>query len=120
MEEKKVKRYLRCDFTEKELKGLADGMAQSVADQEIAKTGLKAVKSEFDSKIKIAQATITLTAGQIRTGFEMRNVECTVKKDFKKGRVIIQRDDTYETIEDRAMTAEEKQQAMDFKKNGSK
>ena len=120
MEEEKLKRYLRYDFTENELKDLAGEMAQSMGEHEAAKIEMKAIKSQFDSKLKIAQTNVTLTAGKIRTGFEMRSIECTVQKDFKKGKVIVTRDDLFEIIEDRAMTAEEKQKDMDFLKNGSK
>lgn len=70
------------------------------------------MKSQFDSRIKIARANIALCAGKIRTGYEIRPIECSVKRDFEQGTITIQRDDTFEMVEHRAMTAQEKQKEM--------
>ena len=119
MEDKtsKVTKHLKHEFSEAELKGLGDSMALAVGEQEEAETALKSMKSQIDSRIKIAQANIALCAGKIRTGYEIRPIECSLNRDFEKGTVTIQRDDTYEMVEHRAMSAEEKQKEM-FEEKG--
>lgn len=50
----------------------------------------------------------------IAAGTEDRDVECEVRKDFRHGRVTTVRNDTGEIVDDRTMTAAERQETMRY------
>lgn len=53
-------------------------------------------------------------SGAIALGTEERDVECEVRKDYRHGRVTTVRTDTGEVVDERTMTAQERQETMPF------
>ena len=56
-------------------------------EAETAEDELKAVKSDFKSRIDRMTADIAGLAGKLRSGFEMRRVKCEVNRDYKTGKI---------------------------------
>ena len=106
---KKVQRSLRCElsYEEQRVKGLEMAEAVSLAREaeEDKTTKMKACKDLIESHLGHASAL----AQVLRQGYEVRPIECEQVMDYTVGKVIIQRSDTMETIDERAMTEEERQ-----------
>ena len=111
-EEKKTTRYLRYDFTEAEKKVIADDMAQAYAEVEAGEKKLKSAQSQIKSEIAQAEERVKSNAEKLRSGFEFRDVECTVVFNYKDKKVLVWRDDRHEKIDSRDMTEAERQQKL--------
>ena len=117
IEERRFNRMLKTAFTESEKVEMVEEAGSAYRDLKKAKDDLDTVKSQFQSKIKEHEAEIASLFERINTGWEMRSVPCREVKDFSTGSIVVFRDDTQEAIEERAMTAEERQPALPFKEN---
>lgn len=107
-----VPKFVRYRFTESERKTIADDMAQAVETKEEAEDQLKAIKADYKSSIEEAEAKIRACARKLQIGYEMRNVDCTVDRDFKQRVIRFIRCDTFETVEERPMTSDELQMKL--------
>lgn len=76
---------IRYAFTDDELKEKSKRMAEAANNKTKIQNDLKTVKSEYKAKIDAEDALIANMANQISNGYESRNVECEVEKDFEKG-----------------------------------
>jgi hypothetical protein len=92
------------------------GILVSRANQEIAQAEdeLKAVKSQFKSRIDAAEARRNDFASIINAGHQQRQVECHLVKDFAANTITLIRLDTGEVVRTRTMTAAEKQRGLAF------
>ena len=99
MSKQLVIRNLKCEFTVDEMKKFALEMAQAIHVRDSATDDLKAVKSQYDSKIKGAEAAMKEAGTKLRTGYEYRNVECELEEDHIKGTIQIVRLDTGEIVD---------------------
>lgn len=115
IEERRFNRILKVAFTEAEKVDMVGAAGSAYRDLKKAQDDLATVKAQFQSKIKEHEAEISSLFERINTGWEMQSVACREVKDFATGSVIVFRDDTEEMIEERAMTAEERQPALPFK-----
>ncbi len=116
MEQERVKEYLKCTLTEAELRAQAEKMAQNLSQIAQYEADLKSIKKQIESDIARCQADLGSAVEKFRSGFEMRNVDCEVKKDFDTNTVRSYRLDTGEMIRERALTAEERQLMLDLEK----
>ena len=110
----KCARYLRYNFTEWELKEIADELAQAVLDKKGAEAELKNFKTEVTNHIAIAEGKIEANSEYIRSGYKMKNVDCETQYNYDTGMVTVVRVDTGEEIEARSMTEEERQIPMEL------
>jgi predicted molibdopterin-dependent oxidoreductase YjgC len=62
--------------------------------------------------IALLEGVTARIAETVRSGSEYREVECELRKDYERGTVATFRDDTGEQIDQRPMTAEERQEDM--------
>ena len=108
-EEVLIKEYLKCQLTEKEKTELSAKIAKAISDRASAEAKLKEVSASIKAQIAQLDAEISEKALQINNGYEYRNVECRMDKDYRLGSVTITRLDTGEVIRERPMTAEERQ-----------
>ena len=108
-EEILIKEYLKCQLTEKEKTELSAKIAKAISDRASAEAKLKEVSASIKAQIAQLDAEISEKALQINNGYEYRNVECRMDKDYRLGSVTITRLDTGEVIRERPMTAEERQ-----------
>ncbi len=111
-EEVLVKEYLKCQLTEKEKTELSSKIAKAISDRASAEGKLKEVSTSIKAQIAQLDAEISEKALQINNGYEYRNVECRMDKDYRLGSVTITRLDTGEVIRERPMTAEERQMEL--------
>lgn len=106
---------LKCELTEEEQKQAAKTLARHLDELEQLEGEKKTITENLKSKITACETNVSLTKCLVRDAFEYRRVNCEKVLDFEKGKVIVTRKDTGETIEDRDMFTEERQQKMDFK-----
>ena len=111
-EEVLIKEYLKCLLTEKEKTELSAKIAKAISDRASAEAKLKEVGASIKAQIAQLDAEISEKALQINNGYEYRNVECRMDKDYRLGSVTITRLDTGEVIRERPMTAEERQMEL--------
>ncbi len=111
-EEVLIKEYLKCLLTEKEKTELSAKIAKAISDRACAEAKLKEVSASIKAQIAQLDAEISEKALQINNGYEYRNVECRMDKDYRLGSVTITRLDTGEVIRERPMTAEERQMEL--------
>jgi len=106
---KKVQRSLRCElsYEEQRTKGLemAEAMSLLREVEEAKAAAMKGFKDTIDGHLGRAGAL----AQELRQGWVTRPIECEQVLDYTEGKVIIRRGDTMETIDERAMTEEERQ-----------
>jgi hypothetical protein len=107
--ERKVDRSLKCLLTQDEVLKAGDAVAKELNDIDRLENELASVSKSIKSKIQEAQARADRNRILISNKYDYRTVVCTEVKDYTKCRVTITRDDTEELVEDRAMTADERQ-----------
>lgn len=107
-----TREYLKYTFDEDEKKELADKMADCISKKIEAEGNLKSIQTQFKSEIAKVDAELSQASEKYRSGFEMRNIECRVDRDYGRGVITIFRCDTGEFVKERAMTAEERQQDL--------
>jgi hypothetical protein len=96
-------------FSLDELRNLGLSLANAIADLEALAQEKADFMADLKGRHKDAQAKVKLLAEKIRTGSEVRLVECRLEKDFLSNAVRTYRTDTNELVEERAMTVEERQ-----------
>lgn len=103
------KEYLKCVLSHNELLEYGNGLARLHAEANELKEQAKSVASDFKAKIDAAGSEAGIFARAIQNGFEYRDVECEVDRDFETKKVYTTRLDTGEIIKSRDMTQEEMQ-----------
>lgn len=68
--------------------------------------------------IALLEEATALISAIISTGMEERDVDCEVRKDFIHGKVTTVRLDTGEVVDERVMSADERQEVMFEKESG--
>ncbi len=98
MDAQKVKRTLKCEFSDAEMLEL--GRDLSIKSQELRnlEEQKKSVVSEYGSRMTIAKEQISSLSDKVASGYEMRDISCLV--DFhvpERGKKQFTRTDTGET-----------------------
>jgi len=106
--EKEV-RYLKYAYTDSEKKEMAGRLSRATIEAREAGDELKAVQAQFKSRIESAKNQANDLAQKIEQGYEFRNIDCRIKRDYAHGKICIYRLDTDEMIESRDMTVKERQ-----------
>jgi len=106
---KSVKSY----FTESEKRDIAEEMAKMTLLIEDLDAEKKAAMSSFKDKIDSASLAARVAAQKLRDGYEYRNVECEVIRDYELEEVRYVRTDTGEIIETRRMEKSEMQMRLE-------
>ncbi len=119
IEKKDIWRSLKWFFTEKEQLSMACSFANHHREKMRLEGELSSIKKQYASDIEKQDAEISSLAERLNTGWEMRRTECEEDKDFSNGTVTIWRKDTGVSVEDRPMTAEERQQTLPLNKHDS-
>ena len=101
-------------LTDSEHKEISKMMA--AANQEIvqAEIELKAVKTQYKSRMESAEARRQEYSDIINAGHQQRPVECHLVKDFTANTITLIRLDTGEIVRTRTMNATEKQRGLNF------
>lgn len=101
-------RELPCALTADELRTRGDAMA----DAELAVERLKFKRGEISDAIKAQRQLRRKLAGVIDTGIEHRDVLCVWREDFVHNCFQLVRQDTFDVVDTRAMTAADRQEDM--------
>ena len=110
-----VKQMVKYEFSEVEKKEISGGLAQSIMDLDALKSQLKSVQAQYKAEMTEIEARLVKDSEKIRSGYEMREMECRVDKDYGLKRIFIIRPDTGEMVKERPMSAEEQQMGFDLK-----
>lgn len=111
----KTERFLRCHFTDPELLAISKSMSQAVATRAQTENDKKRMAKEFDARIASLDAEIDLASEKVRSGYECRNIACSVTYNAPKpGMKEVRRDDTGELVEAVMMTSGELQEELPF------
>lgn len=115
VEIKRVKRSLKCKFTDAEVLQLGKDLAEKTEHYGQLEADKKQVVKDFDAKLAEVDAQIRSASGKVQCGYEYRNIECTEAigepTDNKK---TVTRLDTMEVVEVRELTDDEKQRHLNF------
>lgn len=107
-----TKEYLKCILTEDEIRD--NGIALARANSEVAT--LEARKKEFNDQIKAdvsaAESKISKLSMMLQNGYEYRDVECRLERDYENRKVTTWRLDTGENVKTRDMSPDEYQQRL--------
>lgn len=76
---------IRYAFTAEELLEKAKKMSAANSKIDQLEDDLKAAKTDFTARIAAEKSVITMNSNHLNNGYENRNVECDVTKDFEKG-----------------------------------
>lgn len=105
-------RNIRYSFNPVELSHKSKQLANACDERSNIMAEKKSVMSDFKSKIDAKDAIISLISGHICNGYEMRNVECDVVKDFEKGtKTYVYNGITYDTVD---LTASDRQTELNL------
>jgi hypothetical protein len=74
MENQFTQEYIKHKFTEDEKREIAIEMAQKVSELQRTEGSIKAIKSDYKSRIDGVQANINHAATKLNNGYEMRNL----------------------------------------------
>jgi len=105
--------HVKYVFNENEKKEIAQSMAQKVGELQTAEDELKAVKSDFKSRMDALQAQVNGAATKLNNGYEWRSMECRVEYSVNDKIVAFYRLDNQEFVKERAMRPEELQLRID-------
>jgi hypothetical protein len=83
--EQKELHTIRYEFGQHELKDFSNQLAVACRKKAEVEEEKKSVVSQFKATIDNQEAQISILSSRITNGYEYRNVDCVVKKDFKKG-----------------------------------
>jgi hypothetical protein len=91
-----------------------ENMSNLVNEQTAIETDLSAYGSEKRKRLREIKKEVKRLAVAIHDRQELASVQCDVVSDFSTNSIRIIRLDTKETVETRAMTAEERQTELDL------
>jgi hypothetical protein len=115
---KPTKRSCKYKFTDAELLEIGQHLAEATENLEALKEEKKKVVSDFAAKISAAQADANVAVNQLRSGWEHREMACTIHFDVPaKNRKSYIRDDTGETVGNEPMDEHDRQAQLDFEKD---
>lgn len=102
MEVQHTTRSLRYDFSAVEINDLSVSLANKVQEKHGIESEKKSVVARYTSKIKEYDESIGSLSNKVASGYEMRDVECTVKYHWPaQGRKSITRGDTGQTWDEK-------------------
>lgn len=109
------KRYLRYDFTTEEITQKGRDLAQVTREVTALEDDAKRVAGDFKAKILAKEAERGVVCGAITSGYEMRNIPCTITLNKpKNGKKTIVRDDNGTVVAVEDMTQDEMQETLDL------
>ncbi len=110
---KKITQRLRCLLTDDEKIEAGKQLAEANNELKEIEDDKAQVVSDFKAKTTAVEAQVAILGGKLRSGYELRPVECHVLFDQPQpGQKQIIRLDTKETVSTELMTDEEKQKLL--------
>jgi len=116
-QQRMVTHHLRVELTEDQIRKFADEAAH--CDKEISDVtaAFEAVKKQHKAELEELEARRKKLLSKVRDKSEYQDVECTVFSNYELGNVTTIRNDTRETVSERAMLNEERQTSLPLSAN---
>lgn len=112
VETKRIKKYLKCDFTREEVEQFAKDLTQKMKDLDRAELEKKSVTKDIARRIALLSSEIAQLRDWVNDRSEYRDVDCEQIINWTEGKFKIVRLDTDESVEDRRLRPEEKQPGL--------
>ena len=109
--------WCKYKFNEDEMRKIAETLAHKTQDLEMIEEEKKAVVSAFKERIDRVSAEQRAAARKYKNGYEMRNIECEVQRDYDAGVIRYIRTDTGEVASEVQMTMAERQLTLESAMN---
>lgn len=117
----KTKQSLKCIFTEQEILKLGKHLAEKTARKSQIEAEKKTVSKQFDAQIAEVEAQIEQDTSHIQSGYEYRNIDCTVTYGEPDAtQKTVRRMDTGEIVEVVTLNGEEMQRKLNFEREQRK
>lgn len=107
-------RNLKHYFAEDEKQKIGADLARSTQKKMSLEDDKKAVVDQYKSKISSAEFDIKEFAKMLNQGYEFRDIECEIIRDFVEKKISFRRLDIDEIVDTRAMLPYELQMELDF------
>ncbi len=107
------KKWCKYEFTAHELRDIAEKLAIKTQELEQVEDEKKAVMSSYKERIERIQSDMKKAASLYKDGYEMRDIECVVDRNFETGEVRFIRTDNGIVVHTEKMTMAERQQRLD-------
>lgn len=105
--------YCKYEFSSEERGNIAETLAIKTQELEEVEAEKKSVVANFKEKLETVQMEIKSAARKYKDGYEMRNIECIVERDFEVGIVKYIRTDTGEVARTTKMTMAQRQRRIE-------
>ena len=112
MSEETLRRYVRHYLTDEERLEISNKMSEAIIEKTNLEADLKTVHSQFKSRIQETMGQIGTLAQKLNSGWEMREIQCRVIKDYNEGVVRFESIETDEIVDERAMSLDERQMKL--------
>lgn len=113
MKRKFTKEFCKYFFGEEEKAKISEEMATKLLSVQDLEEQAKSVAASFKDRIGRAQLEAKQAAKKLKDGYEMRDVECEVVRNYAFGEIRHIRTDTGECVHVKVMTQEERQMHLE-------
>ena len=110
--DQKVVKKLPCNLTDTEKLRKATELGHKMAEIGRIQSDKKESASAYKAREEASQGVANEMGRALATGWEIRDVECIVLMDYAEGLVTYCRTDTHEIVEERRMSAKERQMRL--------
>ena len=101
------KEYCKHTFTEDEKREISTELAHCVSELSQKEDEKKAIMSDLKSQIDSLASRTNGLATKLNNGYEMRNIECEIERDYDAHVIRFFRLDTGELVRTRKMTSDD-------------
>ena len=105
--------WCKYQFSQEELRDIAEVLAIKTQDQEALEEEKKSVMSSFKERIESVALEVKGAARNYKDRYKMMDIECWVDRDFEAGLIRYVRTDTGEVAETKKMTMADRQMHID-------
>lgn len=114
IEKKRTSSPQRVALTTEERLESGDKIADAMSTISDRKADLKSVQKAVQSDVQDAESIVEKESERLRTGYEVRSVECSLTMDFDRGVAVEVRNDTGEEIKRRPLYPDEQAQELEL------
>jgi vacuolar-type H+-ATPase catalytic subunit A/Vma1 len=107
------KQWCKYELNEGELSAAAKTLALKTQELEQIEAEKKAVTARYSERIQTIQGEIRKAASLYKDGYEMRDIECTVERDYETGEIRYRRTDNFQIAARDKMTMGERQKRIE-------
>lgn len=106
---------MRCKvyLTDEEIQRAADNLAAKTQELDDVEAEKKASAAAYKERLERISGEIRTAARLYKDRYDMRNIECRIRKDYTNGLILYIRTDTLEIVQTETMTMAERQRHID-------